>query len=168
MKRILAVAAIVMLVVFTADAQKTNKGKAKGKGKDKASSYGAAITKEGAFDVNALPGKMKGQPVLDVKIKGTVKAVCQVKGCWMTTDLGNGKTMRIRFKDYAFFMPKDCNGKTFYAQGKASWDTTSVAQLRHYAEDAGKPLEEIEKITEPLVEIVFLADGVILEAKKPE
>ena len=168
MKRILAIAALLMLVVFAADAQKTNKGKAKGKGKDKTSSYGAAITKDGAFDVNALPGKMKGQASLEVKIKGTVKAVCQVKGCWMTTDLGNGKTMRIRFKDYAFFMPKDCNGQTFYAQGKASWDTTSVAQLRHYAEDAGKSQEEIEKITEPVVEIVFLADGVILEAKKPE
>ena len=168
MKRILAIAALLMLVVFAADAQKTNKGKAKGKGKDKTSSYGAAITREGAFDVNALPGKMKGQSTLDVKIKGTVKAVCQVKGCWMTTDLGNGKTMRIRFKDYTFFMPKDCNGQTFYAQGKASWDTTSVAQLRHYAEDAGKSQEEIEKITEPVVEIVFLADGVILEVKKPE
>lgn len=168
MKRILAIAALLMLVVFAADAQKTNKGKAKGKGKDKTSSYGAKITKEGAFDANALPGKMKGQASLDVKIKGTVKAVCQVKGCWMTTDLGNGKTMRIRFKDYAFFMPKDCNGQTFYAQGKASWDTTSVAQLRHYAEDAGKSQQEIEKITEPVVEIVFLAEGVILEAKKPE
>jgi hypothetical protein len=84
----------------------------------------------------------------------------------MTTDLGNGKSMRIRFKDYAFFMPKDADGRTFYAQGIASTDTTSVAQLRHYAEDAGKSAEEIAKITEPKVEIVFLAEGVILEEAK--
>lgn len=168
MKRILAVAAVIILVAFSASAQSKNKGKAKGKSKSKDTTYGATITKDGAFDVHALPGKMKGQAALDVKIKGTVVAVCQVKGCWMTTDLGNGKTMRIRFKDYAFFMPKDGDGRTFYAQGRASWDTTSVAQLRHYAEDAGKPKEEIEKITEPAVEITFLAEGVILEAKKPE
>ena len=103
---------------------------------------------------------------MNIKITGTAAAVCQVKGCWMTTDLGDGKSMRIRFKDYAFFMPKDGAGKTFYAQGVASWETTSVAQLRHYAEDAGKSKEEIEKITEPKKEITFLAEGVLLSGKK--
>jgi hypothetical protein len=168
MKKVFSIVVLVTMVCFTVSAQQGNKEKQKAKGKSKDSTYGAPITKEGAFDVHTLPEKMKGQSSMDVKIKGTVLAVCQVKGCWMTTDLGNGKTMRIRFKDYAFFMPKDCNGKTFYAQGKATWDTTSVAQLRHYAEDAGKSKEEIEKITEPSVEITFLAEGVILEAKKPE
>ena len=95
-------------------------------------------------------------------------AACQVKGCWMTADLGNGESMRIRFKDYGFFVPKDAGGKDFYAQGVASWDTTSVAELRHYAEDAGKSKEEIEKIKEPKVELVFLAEGVIIEEKKKQ
>lgn len=127
--------------------------------------YGAIITKDGAIDVTSLPQKMEGQKELSVKIKGTVVAACQVKGCWMTADLGNGKTMRIRFKDYAFFVPKDSGGKTFYAQGVASWNETSVAELKHYAQDAGKGAEEIEKITEPKRELVFLAEGVILEKK---
>ncbi len=150
---------------------KGKEGKEKGGKKDKkknasTGSYGAAITREGAFDVKALPGRLKGKASEEVKIKGTLVAVCQVKGCWMTADLGNGQTMRIRFKDYAFFVPKDAGGKEFYAQGVASWDTTSVAELKHYAGDAGKKQEEIDKITEPKVELVFLAEGVIIEEKK--
>lgn len=131
----------------------------------KGSNYGAIITKDGAIDVKTLPEKMKDVNELSVKVTGDVLAACQVKGCWMTADLGNGQSMRIRFKDYAFFVPKDSNGKRFYAEGVAKWNTTSVEQLRHYAEDAGKSKEEIEKITEPKKEITFLANGVILEKK---
>lgn len=131
----------------------------------KAGGFGAAISKDGAIDVKALPEKMKNEKELFVKIKGDVVAACQVKGCWMTADLGNGKSMRIRFKDYGFFVPKDSGGKQFYAQGVASWSETSVAELQHYAEDAGKNKAEIEKITEPTKELVFLAEGVLLEKK---
>jgi len=127
--------------------------------------YGAKISKDGAIDVKQLPEKMKNEKELFVKIQGDVVAACQVKGCWMTADLGNGKSMRIRFKDYGFFVPKDSGGKKFYAQGVASWNETSVAELQHYAEDAGKSKAEIEKITEPARELVFLAEGVLLEKK---
>jgi hypothetical protein len=40
--------------------------------------------------------------------------------------------------------------------------TISVDLLRHYAEDANKSIEEIEKINEPEYKISFLADGVII------
>lgn len=136
------------------------------KSKSSTGNFGATITKDGAIDVKTLPAAMKGKASSNVKIKGDVLAACQAKGCWMTADLGNGESMRMRFKDYGFFVPKDAGGKEFYAQGVASWDTTSVAELQHYAEDAGKSKAEIEKITEPKVELVFLAEGVILEEKK--
>ncbi len=127
--------------------------------------YGVSISKDGAIEVTSLPEKMKIEKELFVKIKGDVVAACLVKGCWMTADLGNGETMRIRFKDYGFFVPKDSGGKKFYAQGIASWSETSVAGLQHYAEDAGKSNAEIEKITQPEKELVFLAEGVIIEKK---
>jgi hypothetical protein len=37
-----------------------------------------------------------------------------------------------------------------------------VATLRHYAQDAGKSKEEIDKITEPKHMLTFLADGVLI------
>ena len=39
----------------------------------------------------------------------------------------------------------------------------SVADLKHYAEDAGKSPEEIAKITEPSIEFAFEANGVLLK-----
>ena len=172
MKRILITMMAISLSVITLSAQKSQACDAKKEKKtsknSKASAeggYGAKITKDGAIDVKNLGEKMQGQKEMTVKIKGDVVMACQVKGCWMTVDLGGGKTMRMRFKDYAFFVPKDSNGKTFYAEGVASWNETSVAELQHYAEDAGKNKEEIAKITEAKKELVFLADGVLLENK---
>ena len=71
--------------------------------------------------------------------------------------------MMVRFKDYGFFVPtKGLEGRRAVMQGYASKETTDVATLRHYAEDAGKSKEEIAKITEPETSLMFLADGVLI------
>ncbi len=128
---------------------------------NKVGGYGKVFKTSGAVNVSEIPAKMASAKELELSIRGKVAAVCQKKGCWMETDLGNGQSMRIRFKDYAFFVPMNCAGKEFIAQGKASWYETSVASLRHYAEDAGKSKEEIEAITQPQKELIFIAEGVI-------
>jgi hypothetical protein len=70
-------------------------------------------------------------------------------------------TVLVRFKDYGFFVPKSgAEGKSAIVNGNISVDTLSVAQLRHYAEDAGKSREEILSIVNPEITISFLADGV--------
>ena len=97
-----------------------------------------------------------------VKITGKIASVCQKKGCWMMMETSDGQTMRVRFKDYEFFVPKDCAGKTAVIEGIAFNDVTSVAELRHYAEDANKSKEEIEKITQPEKKPAFEAEGVII------
>jgi hypothetical protein len=83
----------------------------------------------------------------------------------MKADIGNGREMMIRFKDYAFFVPKDVVGKPVILHGKAYQETLSVAQLQHYAEDAGKSKEEIARITKPQTSLHFEADGVIINNK---
>jgi Domain of unknown function (DUF4920) len=102
--------------------------------------------------------------VQDLTITGTIDGVCQAKGCWMTIKLPNGQDMTVKFKDYAFFMPKDASGKTVVAHGKAFIKTTSVAELQHLAEDAGKSKKAIRKIKAPKKEMRFEADGVVLKA----
>lgn len=69
----------------------------------------------------------------------------------------------VRFKDYGFFMPLDAKGKEVIVNGKAFVKETSVEELQHYAEDAGKTKEEIAQITAPKVEFAFEADGVLLK-----
>ena len=80
----------------------------------------------------------------------------------MMVDLGDGQKMRVSFKDYAFFVPKNSGGKTAVMEGVASWQETTVKELKHYAKDAGKSQEEIDAIKKPKKELVFEATGVIL------
>ena len=124
--------------------------------------FGDEITKKGAVSVKKLPKKLGDAESLDVKVKGEVVEVCQSKGCWMTIDMGGEETMRVKFKDYGFFVPKDAAGKTAIMQGVVKKEVVSVDELKHLAEDAGKSEVEIAKITEPKEELTFVADGVII------
>ncbi|MDH4234814.1 MAG: DUF4920 domain-containing protein [Gallionella sp.] len=124
--------------------------------------YGEETTPDGGIPASAITSKMKGLDSLAIKITGTVTSVCQKKGCWLMVDIGEGKMMRVKFKDYAFFVPKDISGKTVILDGHAYNSTTSVAQLRHFAEDAGKSKAEIEKITEPETNLIYIARSVIV------
>jgi hypothetical protein len=125
--------------------------------------FGDSITQEGALASTELAAQMQGKDSMKVKLTGTINEVCQKKGCWMTMNVGNDKTMQVKFRDYAFFVPKDASGKTVFIEGVAFTDTVAVAELQHYAEDAGKSKEEIAKITEPEVSISFEANGVIIK-----
>ena len=59
-------------------------------------------------------------------------------------------------------MPLNAEGEVV-VNGKAFVTETTVDELRHYAEDAGKSEEEIAAITESKFEYRFLADGVLLK-----
>jgi Domain of unknown function (DUF4920) len=126
--------------------------------------FGAPITAEGAIAYDDLVTKMATVDSLGAKVKGKVSGVCQKKGCWMTLvpEQPGKPEMRVSFKDYAFFMPKDLSGHTVIIDGFALVETTPIEDLRHYAQDAGKSKEEIEKITEPKRELNFEAAGVIV------
>ena len=80
----------------------------------------------------------------------------------MTVPLGGDEEMMIRFKDYGFFVPKNAMGNKAVFEGTAYRTVTTVEELRHYAEDAGESQEAIDAITEPLEEIAFLANGVVI------
>ncbi|HEY4797831.1 MAG TPA: DUF4920 domain-containing protein, partial [Bacteroidia bacterium] len=107
--------------------------------------------------------QLAGKDSAPLKVEGKISAVCQKKGCWMELDLGNNQTMRVAFKDYKFFVPKDASGKTAIVDGMAHNDTLSIEDQKHYAEDAGKSKEEIAQITKPQPEISFEARGVIIK-----
>ncbi|HLP10520.1 MAG TPA: DUF4920 domain-containing protein [Flavobacteriales bacterium] len=125
---------------------------------------GDEITEDGAMDNQQLLEAMLGKDSMEVKLTAKVNSVCQAKGCWMRLDMGEkSNELMVKFKDYAFFVPKDVAGKNATVQGWIKVDTMSVADQKHYAEDAGKSKEEIEKITEPKVELTFEANGVLIK-----
>ena len=96
------------------------------------------------------------------KLRGEIINVCPKKGCWMNLKVDED-TIFVKFKDYAFFVPKTgVESKLAFISGNISKDTISVERLRHYAEDAGKSSDEIEKIVNPEFKLSFLADGVAI------
>lgn len=130
------------------------------------SKHGEDISEEGAITPVEFLSKLEGQDSINVKLAANITDVCQKKGCWMTLDLGDDKDMRVRFKDYEFFVPKDASGKTAIIQGVAKIDTTSIEELKHYLEDANAPQEEIDAVVEPEINYAFEATGVIIKEEK--
>jgi hypothetical protein len=126
-------------------------------------SFGDPIDKKGAVSVKKLAQKMDEAESLDIKVKGTITEVCQAKGCWMTLDLGNDELMRVKFKDYGFFVPKDAAGKTAIMKGVVKNEIVGVDELKHLAEDAGRSEKEINAIDKPKEELTFVAEGVIIK-----
>ena len=68
----------------------------------------------------------------------------------------------VKMKDYGFFVPLAAKGKTVVIEGQVSMKTTSVKELRHYAEDAKKSQAEIDAITQPKKEVNILANGIVV------
>lgn len=104
---------------------------------------------------------------LDIQLSGVVESVCKKKGCWTNIASKDNleETMFVKFKDYGFFLPLDCEGQEVVLQGQAYMEETPVDELRHYAEDEGKSAEEIALITEPTQEYKFMASGAFLKNK---
>lgn len=127
--------------------------------------FGAEITAEKAMSSDEMLAKfsnMKVGDTINAKFASKIIEVCSKKGCWMKLPVGAEETM-VRFKDYGFFMPLDAKDREVVLEGKAFVQETSVEELQHYAEDAGKTKEEIAMITAPKKEFAFEAKGVLLK-----
>ncbi len=128
--------------------------------------HGEEITEEGALTAAEFLAQLQGKDSLETKMMAPISEVCAKKGCWMTLDLGNDLQMRVTFKDYGFFMPKDAAGRMAFIQGVGRIDTTSVEELKHYLKDAEASQEEIDAVTEPEISYSFEAVGVIIKEEK--
>ena len=146
----LMVALAAMVIVNAQDAESAKPGVTYGK-----------YSEEGVkpISVNELDKKMSDNK-FDGKIQGKVVEVCQAMGCWAKLKKEDGSTVMIKVKDHEFAMPLDIVGRTVIVEGKAELKETSVAMLKHYAEDAGKSKEEVEKIKEPKKELIMMIKGV--------
>lgn len=131
--------------------------------------YGAEISEDGAVSVEEMMASLTTSDTVNVKVKGEITATCAMKGCWMNLVLPNGEEMRVTFKDYEFFVPKEgMEGNMALIEGQLTRSLTDLETLRHYAEDAGKSEEEVMAITDEKEELSFVANGVIIYKTKEE
>ncbi len=74
-----------------------------------------------------------------VQVKGSVRDVCRMMGCWMElVDEASGKGIRIKVKDGEIVFPPEAIGKTAVAEGKLAklvlTKEQAIAQAKHEAE----------------------------------
>lgn len=128
--------------------------------------FGDSISADKAIsseDMLVQYDKLKPGDTLNVKFKSNIKNVCQKKGCWMTIELPSGKEAFVKFKDYAFFVPKNAKKVEVIVNGKAFVSIESVEELKHYAKDEGKSQAAIDSIVAPKTNYSFMADGVLIK-----
>lgn len=126
--------------------------------------FGAGLTlaePTSLAEVLASPERFAREPVL---VRGRVSEVCQRKGCWTILRDGEAR-VRVRFADYAFFLPRDCVGADAWVEGTVSVRTLSEKEARHLEGErvGGEP----EAIHGPQREVGFVATGVRLVRRAP-
>ena len=126
--------------------------------------YGEVIETNGGLNGPALrKALMISGGRTEVRFEGEIVATCPKKGCWMDV-VSEKDTVFVRFQDYGFFVPTEgVEGKRTIVEGEAFFDTLSVADQQHYAQDAGWTEEEIAEIREPELRLAFMATGVMIE-----
>ena len=113
--------------------------------------YGGEITLKQTTDLVELlahPGAYSGKELL---IAANVARVCQERGCWLALNADNGEELIVRFKDYAFFVPKDLAGKRVKVQGMFQVEMDK-GSLEDHGEEGGHEC--------PVGEFAFTASAV--------
>ena len=167
MKRHTAVLLILALVVGACGAEQADAPAAAAT--DTASPYdvfGEAFSDEGAVPVQAVMAERDQYVGKSVKIEGTVAEVCQMEGCWLTIQAGDGDNVRVLVArkesgEYAFTVPTDISGRRVVVQGTLAEETLLEGTQRHLAEDAGREVDE--DTLAPKAELQLTAQGVLIE-----
>lgn len=130
--------------------------------------YGEQFDPANAISADSVMAMLNGKDSVQVKFSGVIKETCANEGCWMDVKLANGETIFVKMKDHNFFVPTTgAADLQCTVNGWAYRSVTSVEDLKHYAQDAGKTQAEIDAITAPKEGITFVAEGVAIKGYKP-
>jgi hypothetical protein len=125
---------------------------------EKSKHFGAPFTdakevslKDVLTDTNKFAGKT-------LKVKGQIADVCQAKGCWLVVTDGE-REMRVKFKDYGFFVPKESSGSKVILEGVVEKTTITEDHAKHLAGES-KGGKDPSTIKGPQEVIQMTATGV--------
>lgn len=124
---------------------------------DPAGIYGAGVKAAKGKRLNDAAknvGRLHGRPI---RVDGYIDDVCLKKGCWMVMRDGDAE-VRVKFKDYSFFVPRDSKGREVIVEGILTEKTITEEMAKHYAEEGGDP-EAAKGIKGPQKTLAFTATG---------
>ncbi|AGH94600.1 DUF4920 domain-containing protein [Pseudobdellovibrio exovorus] len=128
--------------------------------------FGAALTLKKSITIDQALANLNNQKENSesktVLVEAQVDKVCVKKGCWMSLK-SKTSDVRVKFKDYGFFVPISLVGKTVLAEGVMLKKELTLGQTKHYVEDEGG---DPSKVTEPRTDYQMIATGVkVIETK---
>jgi hypothetical protein len=95
-----------------------------------------------------------------VVVEGAVKKVCQMMGCWMElVPAGETAGIRVTFKDYGFFVPKDSAGFAARLEGVFEQNVFSKEDADHLIAEGVTLTRNADGTA---TELSFVAQGVEL------
>ncbi len=107
------------------------------------------------------PETFEGKTVL---LEGYVQRACSKKGCWMeiaSDSNPNAQRCRVKFKDYAFFVPRDSAGSNAKIQGVVQVNSVKKERVDHLeAEGARFAAKQADGSA---LEVQIVATGVSLK-----
>jgi hypothetical protein len=65
-----------------------------------------------------------------VRLRGTVDAVCRNKGCWLELTQ-DARSVHVTFEGYSFFVPKDSSGKEVVLEGRVVVRRPPPGEVEH-------------------------------------
>lgn len=108
------------------------------------------------------PSKYAGKMV---RVEGVIVRSCKMEGCWMElAPDADSKSVRVKMKDHAFFIPLNSAGANAKAEGIFTVKTLSKEEVKHMIEDDGAKFDNINA-DGTVTEISFEATGVELSRK---
>ena len=166
-----ALAGLVLMLGIAADAQGPMNDKAQPTEADKTAaipsdSYLKRGAPVGTADKVSLskvltePAKYSGKKVL---VEGVIVRSCKMEGCWAElAETSESKSVRVKMKDHAFFIPLQSAGAMARAEGVFSVKTLSKAQVDHMIEEDGAKFEN-RNPDGTVSEVSFEATGIELK-----
>ncbi len=113
--------------------------------------------------IMANPSKYAGKTV---SVEGVIVRSCKMEGCWMELAPNkDAKSVRVKMKDHAFFIPLDSAGATAKAEGIFTVKTLTKEEVKHMVEEDGAKFDNVNK-DGTVTEVSFEASGVELTRKK--
>lgn len=109
------------------------------------------------------PSKYAGKTVL---VEGVIVRSCKMEGCWAELAPNkDGKSVRVKMKDHAFFIPLQSAGALARAEGIFTVKTLSKAQVDHMIAEDGAKFEN-RNADGTVNEVSFEATGIELKKGK--
>jgi hypothetical protein len=123
--------------------------------------YGQKISTVGAMPAYKVEAFMGKKVRISTTITGKVLKVTQPKGGWFDMDAGNGRVIKVHFRDYGINLPANLKGRTVMIQGVAQKQFIAD-DLQHFAGDTVNGKKQHQAKINPKQVLTFEASGLMV------